>query len=348
MNNFTISNIEKQVLDGKPLSPKQARFLVGLENDHLLDLFRLTSRVREKLFGNKVRCCSIVAAKVGGCNQDCAFCSQSSRYKTHVKNTTTLEQDDLYQAVLNTASNGAESVGIVTSGHRPSDSQIEHWSHVIQRIRSIGSVRVCASMGIVDRDQARRLARIGVQRYNLNLQTSRAFYPQIVSTHQYDDRLRSIQYLKAAGISICCGALFGMGETWTDRIDLALELRNLDVDTVPINFLIPINGTPLADIQPLESLECLKIIALYRLMLPRQQIKIAGGREANLRDLQSWIFAAGADSFLIGNYLTTCGRNPESDRQMVRDLGLVLEPYRQADHINDNALDSTLSLQNAY
>jgi len=332
MNTHTFASIEKHVLDGGLLSRQQAEFLVDLEQTKLNNLFGLAEKVRRKLFGNKVRCCSIVAAKVGGCNQDCAFCSQSVRHKTHVKDTSLLEPDEIYKAALIAASNGAESVGIVTSGHKPSNEQIERWGNTINQIRSAGRIRVCTSMGIVDNEQAQRLARFGTQRYNLNLQTSRRFYPHIVTTHQYDDRIRAIEHLKNAGIGICCGALFGMGETWSDRLDLAFELRDLDVDVVPINFLIPIDGTPLADNEPLDPVECLRIIAIYRLILPRQQIKVAGGREACLKDMQNMIFAAGADSFLIGNYLTTCGREPESDRQMVRNLGLDLALYRPEKH----------------
>jgi biotin synthase len=177
--------------------------------------------------------------------------------------------------------------------------------------------------------QARRLAEIGVQRYNHNLQTSRRHFPRIVSTHTYDQRLETLRNLKAAGIGLCCGALFGMGETWTDRLDLAFELRDLQPEIVPINFLIPIPGTPLEGAKALPAMECLKIVAIYRFLLPQQHIALAGGREVHLRDLQSWMFRAGADSFMLGNYLTTCGRPPEQDLRMIEDLGLELEPYRR-------------------
>ncbi|MCL2330390.1 MAG: biotin synthase BioB, partial [Phycisphaerae bacterium] len=205
-----------------------------------------------------------------------------------------------------------------------SDAEVEEWGPVLQRIRKEGRITVCGSFGVLSADQAQKLAKFGMQRYNHNLQTSRRFFPNIISTHSYDDRLATLRHVKNAGISVCCGALFGMGETWADRIDLAFELRELDVDVVPINFLIPIDGTPLAGSELLDPLECLKIIALYRFCLPQKEIKIAGGRETCLRDLQSWIFFAGASSFMIGNYLTTCGRPAADDRQMVRDGGLEL------------------------
>ena len=175
--------------------------------------------------------------------------------------------------------------------------------------------------------QAERLAELGVERYNHNLQTSRRFFPNIITTHGYDQRVETLHHLRQAGISVCSGALFGMGESWADRLDLAFELRAVDPDVVPINFLVPIDGTPLVGTEPIRTMECLKIIAIYRFLFPRQDIKIAGGREVHLRDLQSWMFYAGANSFLVGNYLTTCGRNAEADRQMVRDLGLEIEGY---------------------
>jgi len=318
-----------QVLADTPLSRPQAERLVGTGPEHLHELFRAASKIRQHFLGRRVRCCSIAAAKVGRCPEDCAFCSQSAHYKTHVRGLSVLDPDEVFQAAMNAASNGAEAFGVVTSGYGPTDGEIEHWGPTIGRIRATGRIGLCASMGVVTERQARRLAELGVQRYNLNLQTSRRHFPNIVKTHTYDQRRQSLRHLQAAGITLFSGALFGMGETWADRLDLAFELRGLGVEVVPINLLVPIPGTPLAGNEPLTAAECLKIIAIYRFLLPRRQIKIAGGRELNLRELQSWIFYAGADSFLIGNYLTTCGRPPQDDAQMLRDLGLELELFPQ-------------------
>jgi biotin synthase len=242
-----------------------------------------------------------------------------------------VQPDRVFQAAEDAAANGADSFGIVNSGYAPKDSEIEEWGATIQKIRASGKLRACASLGVLNEKQAQRMAELGVERSNHNLQTSRRFFPNIIKTHTYDERLETLHHLKRAGISVCSGALFGMGETWADRLDLAFDLRAVDPDVVPLNFLVPIDGTPLQDVPPIPALECLKIIAIYRFLLPRQDIKIAGGREVHLRDLQSWIFYAGANSFLIGNYLTTCGRGPEADRQMVRDLGLELEGYTGAE-----------------
>lgn len=342
-----IAALAEQVIAGSPITRDQAESLIALKEKNLLALFLAASKIREHFIGPKVSCCSIVAAQVGRCSQDCAFCSQSAHYKTPVETPTTLAEDDILKAADSAKSNGAQSFGIVTSGHGPSDEQIEQWGNTISKIRSAGAVRPCVSLGVVSAHQAKRLAELGVQHYNLNLQTSRRHYPNIVTTHSYDERLEALINLKAAGISLCSGALFGMGETWADRLDLAFELRELDVDVVPINFLIPIEGTPLSERKLLPPMECLKIIAIYRFLLPQKRIKVAGGREVCLRDLQSWIFFAGADSFLIGNYLTTCGRSPEQDHQMIRDLGLELEAFDQQTPSTVTTQQPATCLQNA-
>ncbi|MEP0842074.1 MAG: biotin synthase BioB [Phycisphaerae bacterium] len=325
-----ISLLADQVIAGDPLTRVQAEALAGVGPDDYLDLFRSATRIREHFLGRKVRCCSIVAAKVGGCSEDCSFCSQSAHYQTPVKGLTVLQRDRVMEAAEQAVADGADSFGIVNSGYGPTDEEIEHWGRSVQRIRASGRIRACASLGVLTEAQAQRMAELGVQRSNHNLQTSRRFFPNIIRTHTYDERLQTLYHMKQAGISVCSGGLFGMGETWADRLDLAFELREVGVDVVPINFLVPIDGTPLAGVEPMEPMECLKIIAVYRFLLPDKEIKIAGGREVHLRDLQSWIFFAGADSFLIGNYLTTSGRSAEMDRQMVRDLGLELETFDES------------------
>lgn len=320
-----IAVLGRRVLAGEELSREEGAELAGLPPEDLPYLFAWASRIRVRYCGLKVRCCSIIAAKVGGCGEDCAFCSQSAHFRTPTRGMTIVDSDRVLAASRSAAENGADSFCIVNSGYGPKDAEIERLAGTVGQIRREGRVRACASLGVLTEEQARRLAELGVQRYNHNLQTSRRFFPNIITTHSYDERLATMRAVKMAGLSLCSGALFGMGETWEDRIDLALELRRLGVDVVPINFLHPIPGTPLQHAVPLPPMTCLHVIAVYRFLLPRSEIKIAGGREVNLRDLQSWIFLAGANSFLIGNYLTTCGRAPGQDLQMVRDLGLELD-----------------------
>lgn len=324
-----IEALTKQVLANGEISRDQAESLVLVGESNLPLLLDGARRIREHYLGNRASCCSIVAAKVGSCSEDCAFCSQSSHYNTHVAESRQLDHEAVYSAADNAAANGAACFGIVNSGYGPENEEIAYWGPLIRRVRQSGRLRVCASLGVVSEEQARRLAAWGVQRYNLNLQTSRRFFGNIITTHTYDDRLASLRHLKAAGISLCSGGLFGMGETWSDRLNLAFELRSLGVDVIPINLLIPIAGTPLGDQRQLDVNDGFKIIALFRFLFPRKDVKVAGGRELCLGDRQNDIFAAGASSFLIGNYLTTCGRDPQEDLHMVRSQDLVMDTYSE-------------------
>jgi biotin synthase len=190
----------------------------------------------------------------------------------------------------------------------------------------MGHTACGASLGTLTAEQARRLAAAGVRNYNHNLETSRRFFPQVVSTHGYDERIATVKAAHAAGMRVCCGGIIGLGESLADRVELALTLRELPVESVPLNFLNPIPGTPFEHNPPLAPLEALQTVAMFRFVLPERQIKIAGGRESCLRDLQSWMFYAGADSCMVGNYLTTRGRDLAADMRMLADLDLPLDP----------------------
>lgn len=324
MNN-SLAEVAGRVLAGHALSRQDSLLLAQTSGEDLYDLFYWANRIRLRMAGPAISCCSIVASKVGACPENCRFCSQSAHYQTHVKDTAVLDADAIVGAAHDAASKGATCFGLVNSGLGPSDAEIEQFGEAMRRIRRDVPVDLCASLGVLNDRQAQRLAQLGVQKYNHNLQTSRRVFSQICSTHTYDQRIETIRALRRAGIRPCCGGLFGMGETWEDRVDLALQLRDLDVDTVPMNFLIPISGTPLQKEAPLSAMECLKIIAVYRCLLPDKTIMVCGGREVHLRDLQSWIFLAGASGLLIGNYLTTNGRAAAQDLQMLRDLELPVD-----------------------
>lgn len=325
MGNMTdlISSIAQEVLAGRPVSRRQGLELAGVSGADLHDLFYWANRIRLAFIGPNVLCCGIVAPKVGSCEQNCGFCSQSAHFHTHIHGSSILDVDAVVEAARQAARHGATCFGLVNSGLGPTDREIAWLAPAVRQIRAETNLNLCASYGVLTRQQARRLAELGVLRYNHNLQTSRRFFPQVCTTHTYDQRVETIRALNEAGIQPCCGGLFGMGETWEDRVDLALQLRELNVHTVPINFLIPIAGTPMEHRPALQALECLQIIALFRFLLPHQNIQVAGGREMHLRDLQSWLFLAGANGFLIGNYLTTSGRSAQQDLQMLVDLGLI-------------------------
>ncbi len=328
--NDRISELAARVLEGGNLSREQGLALARVDGQDLYDLFYWANRIRLRFVGPAVHGCGIVAGKVGTCGQDCKFCSQSAHYSTHVQGLTVLDTQAIVDAARQGAANGVTCMGLVNSGLAPSDTEIEQFAEAIRRMSRETKVDVCASLGVLTEPQARRLRDLGVRKYNHNLQTSRRFWPRICTTHSYDRRIETVRLCKQVGMEVCCGGLFGMGETWADRLDLALELRDLDADIVPLNFLIPIPGTPLQGLAHLATMDCLKIIALYRFLLPTRRIKVSGGREVHLRDLQSWMFFAGANGLLIGNYLTTCGRSVEQDLQMLQDLRIPLASRESA------------------
>jgi len=321
--NKVIQQYAQLVLEGGLLVREQAIELSAAGRDDFEDLLYWANRIRRKYFGNKVRICSIVPGRLGGCSQDCAFCAQSVRYDTAVdKSPQVLTDDQILAAAAEAKAKGVPNFGIVYSGKAVSEAELERLIGLTARIKEEYGLGVCASLGILNDQQFGRLATAGAVRYNHNLETSERHFGDIVTMHKYADRVKTIEAALAAGLGVCAGCIFGIGETEQDRIDMALELRRMGVDTVPMNFLHPIEGTPLGEMETLQPGEILQIIALYRFLLPQVNLKVAGGRVLNLRDRQSWIFAAGCTSILSGNYLTTAGRAVEDDLKMLKDLGL--------------------------
>lgn len=320
--NTVITEFANSVLNGGLVSAEQARVLLGESDDAFEDMLYWANRIRQKYFGNKIKVCSIVAGKLGGCDQDCAFCAQSVRYDTAVGETEILSDEKILSAAAQAKENGVPNFGIVYSGRAISGTEFDRVEKLIRRITDEYGLGMCASLGIITDDQAKRLVAAGLRRYNHNLETSERHFADVVTTHKFADRVKTIKSAQDAGLGICAGGIFGIGETDEDRIDMAMQLRQLGVDTVPMNFLHPIAGTPLGEMETLKPKQILTIIAMYRFILPETNLKIAGGRVLNLRDLQSWIFRAGATSILTGNYLTTAGRDVKDDMQMLKDLDL--------------------------
>lgn len=320
--NEKISTTAGYVLNGGKLNRRQIDIVLEQSRTELFDLLYWANRIREKFFGNKIKLCCIIPGKLGGCEQDCKFCAQSARYKTHLGKAQIVSDGEILEAVAQAKRNGVANFGIVYSGKTIPEGQFVRLEDLIKKIKSEFGLSVCASVGMITQEQAQRLARAGLSRYNHNLETSQRHFSNIVTTHTYADRVKTIKAAKQAGLGICAGGIFGIGENDDDRVDMALELRGLGADMVPMNFLHPIEGTPLGEAHTLQPKEILRIIAIYRFILPQTNLKIAGGRVLNLRDLQSWIFYAGATSILSGNYLTTTGRAVAEDMQMLKDLGL--------------------------
>jgi biotin synthase len=308
-----IARLAERVLGGELLDRSDAAYLTTVSGDDVYDLFYWANKIRIALLGRDVKFCAIVAAKVGGCSEDCKFCAQSEHYRTAVGDQSTLTDEQVLDSAAHAAEVGADSFGIVNAGRGPTRRELEDWLQpLMTKIATEGKTRACATLGALTPETAKFLYDCGIRRINHNIETSERHYPSIVSTHPFAERINTLRVAKEAGLSLCSGGIFGMGEVWEDRLDMMFTLREIGVDVMPINFLNAIHGTPLEGQPMLHPMESLKIIAICRFVL---------------RDLQSWIFFAGADSTMIGNYLTTYGRKPEMDHQMVMDLGLMWRTY---------------------
>jgi biotin synthase len=320
-----IRDLGERVLAGGALDPAEAHWLFSLEESaDIFDLLAWANRIRETFKGNKVHLCSIVNAKAGGCSENCSFCAQSSFYQTGSPKYGFVDPEPVQEAADEAQRHGVTAVGLVAAWKGLQEGPM--LDEVCDRIRDLarsGKTRPDASLGLIKNQRvADRLKEAGLECYGHNLESSRGFFPRHCTTHSYEDRLETIGYLKKAGLKICSGGIIGMGETRTDRCELALALREIGANVVPINILNPIPGTPFAENPPLPPLEILKTIACFRFILPRQEIMIAGGRTVNLRDAQSLVFMAGASALMVGNYLTTLNQPVERDLQMLKDLGL--------------------------
>lgn len=289
----------------------------------LWELCAIASQIRDHYCGKEVHLCGIINAKSGHCPEDCKFCAQSKYFTTGIKTYPFLPKDDIREGAKVAAEQGATRFGIVTATKdlRPGP-MLDRVLDAVRAVSKDGAIQADASLGIIwEPEVAQQLKDAGLGELNHNLETSRRFFPEVCTTHSYDDRINTLKYAKQAGLAVCSGGIFGMGEQWEDRVDLAIQLRELDVDTVPLNFLHRIEGTPLSGAAELTPLEILKIVAIFRLLLPATEIKVAGGREVNLRTLQPMMYTAGANSSMVGNYLTTGGWSAEKDLEMIRDLG---------------------------
>jgi biotin synthase len=326
-NHARIAEYGQRVLDSGHLSREEALWLFELESSaDIYDLLSWANRIREHFKGNKIHLCSIVNAKAGACSENCSFCAQSSFYQTGSPKYGFVDPEPVFEAAEEANRNGVTAVGLVAAWKGLNEGpMLDEVCDRIRELKESGKTRPDASLGIIKSQRvADRLKEAGLECYGHNLESSRRFFPKTCTTHTYDDRIETIGYLKKAGIKICSGGIIGMGETREDRCDLAFSLKEIGANVVPVNILNPIPGTPFEKNPPLAPMEILKTIACFRLILPRQEIMIAGGRTVNLRDMQSMVFMAGASALMVGNYLTTLNQPVEKDLQMLKDLGLDL------------------------
>ena len=284
----------------------------------LEELLREAGRVRDEHFGNSIEFCAIINAKSGRCPMNCRFCAQSIHYATEIESYPLLDTETLVTKTQNQWNRGIHRIGWVAGGTTISDDEV---AKVATTARQCCGGRLCASLGRLDRNALQSLKNAGVTRYHHNLETSESFYPTICDTQKWSDRLATVERVKSLGMEICCGGLFGLGESWKDRYDLAMVLRKLDVDSIPINFLHPIPGTPLADSPILPVEEALRITAMFRICVPQATIRGCGGRPSVFGNRHAEILRSGINAIMTGDYLTTSGITPENDLQMIRQHG---------------------------
>ena len=319
-----IRRIGDKVLEGRDVSMKDALPLLGAKGPDILDLAAVANRVREEFNGNEIDLCSLLSAKSGRCPEDCAFCAQSAHYKTEAPVYPLLDVERMVKEAKEAQARGTRRFCLITSGREPNDKEFEVILGALDRIRRETTLDLDCSLGTLSEERADSLKKVGVTRYNHNVETAQSYFPQICSTHSYGDRVKTIEVLKKQGFSICCGGIIGLGESPRQRLELAFSLKQLGIDCIPFNILNPRPGTPLEHSESIPPMEIIKTISLFRLVLPKGTIKIAGGREANLRDLQSLALLAGANGLIVGNYLTTPGRSAEDDFRMIKDSGFKL------------------------
>lgn len=316
--------LAQKALSGECLTQEEGLAVLEADDDEVLPLLQAAFRVRKHFYGKKVKLNMIVNAKSGLCPEDCGYCSQSSVSAAPVAKYTLLDKETLLAGAREAMNRKAGTYCIVAAGKGPTDRELGQVVEAVKEIRATMPLKICACLGILKEGQAAKLAEAGVHRYNHNLNTSRANYPSITTTHTYEQRVGTVEQVKTYGMSPCSGVIIGMGETNEEIVEMACSLRELDADSIPVNFLNAIPGTPLEHAGTTPAMKALKVLALFRFVCPAKEIRVAGGREVNLRSLQPLSLYA-ANSLFVGDYLTTAGQEVMTDHRMIEDLGFEIE-----------------------
>lgn len=316
--------LAQRSLAGELLTREEALAVLRAPDEVLLDQLAAAYRVRRHYWGNRVRLHFLLNAQSGLCPEDCHYCSQSKISTAKIEKYPLLAKEEILNAAERAEKLKAGTFCMVISGRSPTELVFTKVLDAVREVKAKHDLKICACLGLLSEEQTHRLAEAGVDRVNHNLNSSEDYHSQITTTHTFNDRVETVKHVKEAGITTCSGGIFGMGESDDDVINLALSLRELEVTSVPVNFLIPIPGVPFENLRELDPRRCLRILCLFRLLLPSQEIRIAGGREVHLRSLQPLGLYA-ANSIFIGDYLTTPGQAPPKDLEMIRDAGFVLE-----------------------
>lgn len=313
-----------KALQKTPLTREEGQNVLQAPQEETLSILQAAYRVRRRFHGNKVKIHVLQNAKSGACSEDCGFCSQSSKYQTPAAEYPLQTVEELVEGARRAKAAGAWKFCMVTATRGPSNRDLDVICEATRRIKAEGGVKVCTSLGILTPEKAKRLAEAGVDRFNHNLETSERLYGKIVSTHTYDDRVKTTQYAKQAGMEVCSGGIIGLGENLEDVLDLCFALREIGPSSIPVNFLDPRPGTPMAGSSRVEPYYALRVLSLFRFVHPEADIRAAGGREVTFRSLQPLVLYP-ANSIFTNGYLTTGGQGQDEDHRMIEDMGMVPE-----------------------
>ncbi len=316
--------IATRILDGGSIEAEEAVDILQSTDDELMDLLAAAYRLRRASFGKKVRLHFLMNAKSGRCEEDCHYCSQSRISDANIDEYELMDKETILDGAKQAEKHNACTFCIVASGREPRPGELDQVCEAVEEIKQNFDLNVCTCLGLLTDEDSDQLQEAGVDRVNHNLNTSKDHYPEICSTHTYEDRVDTLSNVRDSGIELCSGVLLGMGETERDMVDVALHLSEIDVKSLPVNFLNPIDGTPLEDKWDLNPRKCLKILCMYRFTNPETEVRIAGGREVHLRSMQPLALYP-ANSMFVGDYLTTSGQESNEDLQMIEDMGFEVE-----------------------
>lgn len=316
--------LAQQVIAGKGISKDEALAILHTPNSEILPLLHAAYQIRHHYYGNKVKLNMIINAKSGHCSEDCGYCSQSMVSTAPVEKYPLLERKSILEGARKAKELKAGTYCIVTSGKKPTNKEVDEVIEAIKEIKATMNINICACLGLITPEQAKRIKEAGCDRFNHNINTTAEHYSKIATTHTYQDRIDTLNVIKEAGMSPCSGVIIGLGETEEQIVDMAFELKEVDPQSIPVNFLNPISGTPLGHLKDNNPMKSLKVLSLFRFVNPTKEIRISGGREVNLNTLQPMgLFAA--NSIFVGDYLTTDGQQVSIDHQMIQDLGFEIE-----------------------
>lgn len=322
MNISTLQSYTEKVLQGGDITQLEALELISLPQDDTPLLLAMADKIRQHYSNDTVDCCAIINGRSGHCPENCRFCAQSAHYHTGASVYPLLDSDTIIAAAKKAKAAGAARFAIVTSGRSVVEGpEFDAILNTLKRIRQEVKLETCCSLGLITLKQAIALKNIGVSRYHANIETAPSYFPSICSTHTFADKASVIHTAQTAGLRVCSGGILGLGETPQQRVEMAFTLKDLGIDSVPLNILNPIAGTPFENNQPLSPWEILRTFAVFRFILPKALIRTAGGREVNLRSMQAYALTSGLNGLMIGGYLTTGGNSISVDMQMIHDLG---------------------------